>query len=107
MEVMGMKAIRYERVMWIKITGVPILAWDESNFSSIAGFFGKVLVNTFSFWNNNDISMVKVCILSAFQEKINDELVVNLDGVVYRVGVFEIEDEWTPFKPFWMADVSK
>ncbi|CAI9282640.1 unnamed protein product [Lactuca saligna] len=48
MEVIGMKAIRYKSVMWIKITGVPILAWDESNFSSIAGFFGKFLVNTCS-----------------------------------------------------------
>lgn len=40
-EVMVMNAIRYKRVMWIKITGVPIRALDESNFSSIAFFLEK------------------------------------------------------------------
>lgn len=38
---MVMNAIRYKRVMWIKITGVPIRALDESNFSSIAFFLEK------------------------------------------------------------------
>lgn len=59
------KLTRFERIAWIKITGVPMLAWDESNFSSITGMNGKVVVNDCDFWNSNDMSASKLCILTA------------------------------------------
>ncbi|KAL4576767.1 hypothetical protein LXL04_012866 [Taraxacum kok-saghyz] len=36
----GKKSVRFERVVWIKITGIPIVAWDESNFAAIAARYG-------------------------------------------------------------------
>ena len=57
-EVLGDNTIRYERIAWVKITGVPFLAWDEANFATVAGIFDNVLVNTCSFWNNNDVCWI-------------------------------------------------
>ncbi|KAL4561276.1 hypothetical protein LXL04_033440 [Taraxacum kok-saghyz] len=31
------------RIAWVKIVGIPSLAWDEANFAAIAGSFGRVL----------------------------------------------------------------
>ncbi|KAI3688808.1 hypothetical protein L2E82_46654 [Cichorium intybus] len=62
--------------------------------------FGKVLVNSCNFWNGNDKSVGKVCILTAFRKRINDEIYAMLNGVKLSIGVFELEDDWTPFKPF-------
>ncbi|CAH1415257.1 unnamed protein product [Lactuca virosa] len=47
-----------------------------------------------------DVSHGKVCVLSASRRKINDEVMVNVGGVNYSIGVTELDDEWFPFKPF-------
>ncbi|KAL4581415.1 hypothetical protein LXL04_017629 [Taraxacum kok-saghyz] len=89
----------FKRIAWLKIIGMPILAWDESNFASIAGRFGKVLSNNVSFWNCSDLSHVKVGVLTTSLKRVEETLAVNLKGVGYSIGVFEIDEEWTPFSP--------
>ncbi|KAL4566692.1 hypothetical protein LXL04_030813 [Taraxacum kok-saghyz] len=101
------KPVRFERIAWIKITGVPLQAWDESNMEAVAGNFGKVLVNTSPFWNNEDVSHGKICILTASCKKINEELVVAFDGGEHRIGVFEVDDDWIPFKKFDASSASE
>ncbi|KAL4581283.1 hypothetical protein LXL04_017494 [Taraxacum kok-saghyz] len=96
----GKRSVRFERITWLKITGVPIVAWDESNFNSLASRFGKVLVNINPFWNYSDVSHGKVCILTASRKKLNEEMPVIIDGCSHKIGIFEIDDEWVPFKPF-------
>ncbi|KAI3778492.1 hypothetical protein L2E82_07834 [Cichorium intybus] len=32
--------------------------------------------------------------------KINEAVTVSVEGRMYKIGVYEIEDEWYPFKPF-------
>ncbi|KAL4555267.1 hypothetical protein LXL04_037882 [Taraxacum kok-saghyz] len=88
------------RIAWLKVVGVPITAWDESNFAAIAGYFGKVLVDVAPFWNRTDVSGGKICILTEHMKKINNEVEVALLGVIFKVGVIEIEDGWTPFSPY-------
>ncbi|KAI3499764.1 hypothetical protein L1887_35573 [Cichorium endivia] len=93
------RAIQYERVAWLKIVGVPIPLWDEENFSCIAGKFGKV-VNPFDYINNrSDWSMDKVGVLTSRRSWINEELNVLADGEVFRIGIVEYTDDWSPFKP--------
>ncbi|KAL4572329.1 hypothetical protein LXL04_019101 [Taraxacum kok-saghyz] len=88
------------RIAWLKIVGLPFLAWDEANFAAVARVFGKVLVDVPSFWNNLDTSSGKLCILMKSMKKLNEEVVVSLAGVTHSVGVIEVEDDWTPFRPF-------
>ncbi|CAH1453811.1 unnamed protein product [Lactuca virosa] len=96
----GKNYVHFERVAWIKITSIPPHAWDEGNFNSISGNFGKVLVQLCSFWNRNDISFAKLCILMAYRAKINEELLVLIDGTKFKIGVFEVDNDWVLFKLF-------
>ncbi|KAL4571946.1 hypothetical protein LXL04_018714 [Taraxacum kok-saghyz] len=89
-----------ERITWLKITGLPIHAWDDANFASIAGRFGKLLVSGGAFWNLIDVSHGKICVLTSSLTKLNEELLVSLGGPQFKIGVFEIEDSWEPFSPF-------
>ncbi|KAL4559119.1 hypothetical protein LXL04_031253 [Taraxacum kok-saghyz] len=100
---LGKNTVRFERIAWVKIIGVPLVAWDESSFESIAGNFGKILVNINSFWNSSDLSHGKVCILTAQRKLINEELTVLVEGAPVKIGIFEVEDDWVPFKPFLTA----
>ncbi|KAL4581007.1 hypothetical protein LXL04_017213 [Taraxacum kok-saghyz] len=88
------------RIVWLKIVRIPLLAWDEANFAAIAGKFGKVLVDVSSFWNCKDVSGGKIYILSNSLKRINEELNVSLLGTNHLVGVFEVDDDWVPFRPF-------
>ncbi|CAH1444736.1 unnamed protein product [Lactuca virosa] len=87
------------RIAWIKIVGVPIPAWDESNFAAIAESFGKVLVNVAPFWNCSDVSSGKLCILTHSLKRINEEIPISFVGVIQSVRVYEVDDDWVPFRP--------
>ncbi|KAL4561065.1 hypothetical protein LXL04_033227 [Taraxacum kok-saghyz] len=88
------------RIAWLKVVGVPVMAWDESNFAAIAGNFGRVLVDVASFWNCMDVAAGKVCILTKRLKKIKEEIDLSLSGTSFKVGVIELEDGWSPFSPF-------
>lgn len=94
------KDVRFERIAWLKITGVPLLAWDEDNFASIAGQFGKVISQDNVLFTCSDISFGKVGIITAHRKKINEEIVGSLNGKSFRIGIVELDEEWYPFKPF-------
>ncbi|KAL4556027.1 hypothetical protein LXL04_038662 [Taraxacum kok-saghyz] len=96
----GKRSWCFERIAWLKIVRIPLPAWDDENFNLVACKFGKVLVSICSFWNSFDISQGKMCILTESRKRINEEVCVKFDGVTYKIGVMEIEDEWVPFKPF-------
>ncbi|KAL4561547.1 hypothetical protein LXL04_033714 [Taraxacum kok-saghyz] len=88
------------RITWFKIVGVPFTAWDEANMAAIAGKFGRVLVDVNSFWNCSDISSGKLYILTKKMTKINEEVQVSVNNKIQSVGVFEVEENWSPFSPF-------
>ncbi|KAL4555549.1 hypothetical protein LXL04_038171 [Taraxacum kok-saghyz] len=91
-EPIGARPTRFERIAWIKITGLLLQALDEANMDVIAGSFRKVLVNISPFWNSNDVSHGKLCILTASRKKLKEEVSVLLDGAEYRIGVYEVDD---------------
>ncbi|CAH1434334.1 unnamed protein product [Lactuca virosa] len=59
-----------------------------------------VLLNTGPFWNRNDLSYGKLCILTVARKRINNEVNVVFDGIACIIDIIEIDDDWTPFKPF-------
>lgn len=42
----------------------------------------------------------KVYILTASRRKINEEINIMVDDKSLSIGVYEIDDEWFPFRPF-------
>ncbi|CAH1437071.1 unnamed protein product [Lactuca virosa] len=91
--------LNYERMVWLKILGVPLNLWDEQNFSLIVSKFGRVISPFDNIANRRDYSMGKVGVITSNRKWINEELMINSNGVEYKVGVVEYTDEWTPFKP--------
>ncbi|KAL4572094.1 hypothetical protein LXL04_018863 [Taraxacum kok-saghyz] len=96
----GKKNIRFERIAWLKTTGLPLAAWDDANFATIVRNYGKLLVNSCSFWSTDDVSHGRVCILTANRKKIIEELDFKCEGSLIKIGISELDDGWTPFKPF-------
>ncbi|KAI3518074.1 hypothetical protein L1887_06449 [Cichorium endivia] len=89
---------RFERMAWLKIIGLPLRLWDEDNFSKIAGNFGRV-VNPFDgICNRRDLSMGKVGVVTSRRTWINEELQVDAGGKLFKVGVIEYTDDWSPFR---------
>lgn len=101
------KEVQYERLAWLKITGVPLRYWDTDNFSTIASKFGKVIVPFESIFDRKDLSMGKVGVITSMKNWINEEVKIGVDGVVYNVGVVEYTDDWSPFKPCQFDKVEK
>ncbi|KAI3791705.1 hypothetical protein L2E82_05566 [Cichorium intybus] len=63
----------------------------------IANNYGKVIDSENYFVSRKDLSFARVGVLSALRRKINDEISVFIDGCNYRIGVMEIDDDWSPF----------
>nr|KAJ0191688.1 hypothetical protein LSAT_V11C800406980 [Lactuca sativa] len=90
--------VQYERLAWLKITGVPLRYWDTDNFSKIASKFGKVIIPFESLYDRKDLSMGKVGVITSSKNWINEVVRINVDGTVYGVGVVENTEDWSPFK---------
>ncbi|KAI3738765.1 hypothetical protein L2E82_28905 [Cichorium intybus] len=94
------KEFRYERIAWLKITGVPLLAWDEKNFEVVAKKYGKVCAHSNRLEICSDLSYGKIPVITCMRKKINEEFSGEMNGKTFRLGVCEIEEDWYPFKPF-------
>lgn len=88
-----------ERVAWVKIKGLPLELWDERNFSDIAKRFGRLIEPIEISMGSQNISEMKLSILTNETKKINENVLVSV-GLNYMtyVGVFEVDDNWDPFK---------
>lgn len=90
---------KFDRIACVRIVGLPISLWSVSNFSTIARKIGKIIVPFDHFAERNDLSVVKIGILTEEKKKINDVIKVEAAGMTFEVGVVEYEDElWFPFK---------
>ncbi|KAL4589627.1 hypothetical protein LXL04_002535 [Taraxacum kok-saghyz] len=95
-----------ERIAWVKIVGIPLHAWDEDNLHTVASSYGKVLVNASPFWGNKDISHGKLCILTPTLKKLNEELTILIGTEEFKIGIYEVDDNWMPFRSFESSPVS-
>ncbi|CAH1442453.1 unnamed protein product [Lactuca virosa] len=91
--------LRYERIAWLKIIGLPLKLWDEENFNLIASRFGRVINPFDGIGNRRDYSMGKVGVLTSEKKWINEEITITADDVKHQIGVVEYTDDWSPFKP--------
>ncbi|XP_042753995.1 uncharacterized protein LOC122195844 [Lactuca sativa] len=93
------KEVQYERLAWLRITGVPLRFWDTDNFSLIAGRYGQVIIPFDSIFDRRDLSMGNVGIITSLKNWINEEVKIYVEGETYKVGVVEYTEGWSPFKP--------
>ncbi|CAH1442025.1 unnamed protein product [Lactuca virosa] len=90
--------IKYERIAWMKILGLPLKLWDESNFSTIVRTFGKIVRSCDCIADRRDYSIDKVGVLTSNTKWINEEISVFAEGKLFTVGVVEYTNDWSAFK---------
>ncbi|KAI3798498.1 hypothetical protein L1987_33775 [Smallanthus sonchifolius] len=88
--------IPYERVVKIRMDGLPIVLREENFFHEIAGLYGKV-IEPFEFsWDSFDVSSGSCLVLHKAGNRIDEEIVLNWKNRSYPVWVKEVEHLWPP-----------
>ncbi|KAJ0443202.1 hypothetical protein HanIR_Chr16g0818181 [Helianthus annuus] len=79
----------YERLLWVRINGVPIHLRDAKTYNDIGGCFGRVVgLSEFS-WNDNDNSDSGCWVVTENGKFIEEEVNLQWNDKEYRVWVRE------------------
>ncbi|KAL4588391.1 hypothetical protein LXL04_001275 [Taraxacum kok-saghyz] len=88
----------FERVAWIRIVGLPLHLWGHRNFEAISKGYGITIAPYDDIPNRVDLSHAKIGILTSRRARINDEIHAAFEGIVYKLGVIEFDEDWFPFR---------
>ncbi|GJW50326.1 hypothetical protein Tco_0091677 [Tanacetum coccineum] len=77
-----------ERMIWIKISGLPLCAWGSNSYKKIALLFGKL--KFFEDEESTAMSLGRVCISTRSYKQISDTIKVEVKGEMFDVNVIEI-----------------
>ncbi|CAH1452202.1 unnamed protein product [Lactuca virosa] len=91
-------SMKYDRVAWIRIVGLPLRYWGEKNFLAITAPFGETIAPYDDLPNRVDMSCVKIGILTEIRKSINDEIMISIDGELTKIGIIEFDEDYFPFR---------
>lgn len=74
----------FERIAWLKITGLPPKLWSEENFSKIARTMGRVIVPFEVDTSSTNLVYRKVGVITESLSSISTELTVEIKGKVIK-----------------------
>ncbi|KAI3513161.1 hypothetical protein L1887_20488 [Cichorium endivia] len=90
--------IPFDRIAWLKIFGLPLDLWNEDNLTKIGESFGRVIVPYSLDQSAVDFSFARMGIISNSKSPIFSEALVKINGQISKVGVVEVDVDWSPFK---------
>ncbi|KAJ0467686.1 putative RNA recognition motif domain, nucleotide-binding alpha-beta plait domain superfamily [Helianthus annuus] len=90
------QSLSLERVIWLKVHGIPLHIFDPGLLDQIGGSFGKVLYLPDTLDDELDLSMVRVGVLGGESYRIREYIVLKWKDRSYRVWVEEEESIWIP-----------
>ncbi|KAF5784853.1 putative RNA recognition motif domain, nucleotide-binding alpha-beta plait domain superfamily [Helianthus annuus] len=90
------QTLPFERVAWLKLTGVPLHLFDTDVLSQVGEVFVKVLHVPKEVEEDQDLSVVLVGVLVGQHKRILDEAVLSWKGRSFRVGIEEDLEVWVP-----------
>lgn len=88
--------IQNHRIIWIKVSGLPIQLWESVFFDVIAERFGRVLIRFEGSLQARNCSYGRLCILAKQDSLINECVEVCWKGLSCWVRVQEDSEEWSP-----------
>ncbi|CAH1442342.1 unnamed protein product [Lactuca virosa] len=88
----------FDRIAWIKISGLPLELWSEENFTVIAESLGRVIVSFVVDPSAVNLSFGKVGILTEYPSSISREPFVEVNGKIIKIRISEVDFDWVPFK---------
>ncbi|MED6208647.1 hypothetical protein PIB30_047240 [Stylosanthes scabra] len=77
--------------VWIEIMGMPIHAWNEGNFISVARVWGEIIKEGENLIWEDEFSSVRVKVATTSFPSIHDLLVIDIEGRKYNIFIKEIE----------------
>ncbi|KAJ0577372.1 hypothetical protein HanOQP8_Chr05g0189471 [Helianthus annuus] len=90
------QSLPFEKVAWIRIIGLPLHLLDGDVVKSVGELFGKILHVQKGFINDNDLSYVRVGVLSGDVERIKEVVSLKWKGRSFKILVEEELDVWIP-----------
>ncbi|KAM0040229.1 hypothetical protein Hdeb2414_s0012g00391371 [Helianthus debilis subsp. tardiflorus] len=90
------QSLPLERIVWLKIIGVPLHVLDHGTLDQIGELFGKVLFVPKKLDEDQDLSVSRVGILVGEVPRIQEHIVLRWKNRCFRVWVEEDKDDWTP-----------
>jgi len=85
------------RRLWLEMVGIPIHIWSEQNIKQIAGQWGDVLYVEKDTSKMASFASAKAVIDTLCMNPIEDEAIIQVENVGYRISVFEAKTEFTIF----------
>ncbi|GKE66540.1 RNA-directed DNA polymerase, eukaryota [Tanacetum coccineum] len=82
-----------ERVLWIDVEGVPLVAWTNKTFIKIAKMWGDMLFSEDS--EDNNLWRKRLCVVTKVEDFIMESFKIIIKGKVYTVRAREIIG-WIP-----------
>ncbi|MFS7925345.1 hypothetical protein Hanom_Chr04g00283731 [Helianthus anomalus] len=95
-EIWDGQSLPFERVVWLKVYGVPLHLFDTEVMEMIGGGFGKVLHVMKSLVEEKDLSLSRVAVLVGEATRIREKLKLAWKDRVFRVWVEEELEDWVP-----------
>ncbi|KAI3741919.1 hypothetical protein L1987_59598 [Smallanthus sonchifolius] len=86
----------FDRIVGLRVTGVPLKLRDSSVFSKVGELFGKTVWPTEFSWEGVDNSYGVCYVLSSSGKRIKEEIILSCNGVSYPVWVSEELTSWAP-----------
>ncbi|KAJ0670163.1 hypothetical protein HanOQP8_Chr13g0471091 [Helianthus annuus] len=90
------QSLPYERIAWIKVHGVPLHLTASSFFNLIGERFGKVVHESQIHWNDGDLSVDCIVIITRDGKEVKYEVKIVWANKGYIVWVAEEKRDWCP-----------
>ncbi|KAI3515594.1 hypothetical protein L1887_14495 [Cichorium endivia] len=92
------------RIVWVKISGMPVQFWDAVFFDVMAERFGRVLIPVEGSNQAFNLSFGRLCLLARNDVIINDCVEVKWKNHICSVRVQEDGCDWSPPRPHIIFD---
>ncbi|GLU18987.1 hypothetical protein SLE2022_352590 [Rubroshorea leprosula] len=92
----------YGRMVWVRISGVPLKAWSERCFEMIAASLGEVVLVHEDTKSKSILCDGRVLILCSERNKIVKTLKLKVEEKLYQIGV--TEEEWRADPDWWLSE---
>ncbi|PWA63208.1 nucleotide-binding alpha-beta plait domain-containing protein [Artemisia annua] len=88
--------LTFERIVWLKISGVPIQLWDKEVFNLIGASFGQVVHQSEACHNDGNLAFDTVAVLTKVNRRFTESVKLQWKGQAINVWVDETDELWCP-----------
>ncbi|KAI3780369.1 hypothetical protein L2E82_10349 [Cichorium intybus] len=93
--------LKFDRLVCVKIHGLPIYLRSCENIAAITSKFGKVVEIDGHNWSSSNLSSAMARLISQSTTMINNDVVCTLNGKNYKIGIVEYEDIWDQIESYY------